>query len=238
MNPVPESVKAPKAPQVNLLPPEIEARRTQGRAKGLILFALLAFVLLLGGAWFYAFEARKNAEDDLAAEQAKTPQLTTELASYEYVNGVSDDYENSVFARLWAGATDIDWSAQLASLMKAFPEDIQFSSLQVTQVTPYATVGAPGTVFDQLDMGQVSFTGRSVEAITIPDLVDALNALPGFEGAWIEGQTMQSDEDHPDEWYEYTGSVRITYNALSGRTVTEQTEADPDVLAAITGEDS
>ena len=50
MNPVPAGVKAPQAPQVNLLPPEIAERRSQGRARMMILFSLVVFVLLLGGA--------------------------------------------------------------------------------------------------------------------------------------------------------------------------------------------
>ncbi|SEI86359.1 hypothetical protein [Demequina mangrovi] len=236
MNPVPETVKVPSAPQVNLLPPEIEQRRSQGRAKGLILFALIAFVIALGGAWFYAYTARVDSEKDLADAEARRPELTAELAAFDYVHGVASDYENSIMARAWAGATDVDWASQVAMVMATIPGDLSLSSVQITPASPYGGVGGDGTVFAQEDLGQLTFSGQATESDLAADLIVALDALPGFHGAWVDSEALGVDAESDAPVYDYSGSVRITYNALSGRTQTEQTEVDPEVLAAITGE--
>ncbi|WP_062306212.1 PilN domain-containing protein [Demequina subtropica] len=238
MNPVPESVKAPQAPQVNLLPPEIEARRTQGRAKGLLAFALLALAVVLGAAWFWFHSERVAAEDALAAEEARTPELQAELASYDYINGVAADYKNALLARAWAGATDVEWAAQVDALMEVFPKGVALTSMQVTPATPYGAVADDGTVFAQSDMGAITFAGSSSEPVDVADLIEQIDGLPGFTGTWIDTETIASVEGQNDPYYEYSGSVRVTYNVLSNRLETEQTKADPDVLAAISGEDN
>jgi Tfp pilus assembly protein PilN len=235
MNPVPGTVKAPLAPQVNLLPPEIAERRNQGRARGLILLSLVAFLLLLGGAWFYAITVRQGAEQDLADEQARRPVLMAELAEYDYLNVLADDYENSLLARAWAGSTDIDWSSQLAQILGAVPADIRLTDLQVTQGTPVSPAGTDGTVFGTPDMGVITFVGRSSKPGLVPDLQDALDALPGFTGAWVEAVALESEAESDTVFWQYTGSVRVTFQALSGRIESEQTEVPAELLEEITG---
>lgn len=233
MNPVPASINAPAAPQVNLLPPEIEAKRSQGRARIIILFGLIAFVLVLGAAWFLAYSARVEAEQDLALEQERRPTLVTELATYDYVRDVQAEAENSANARAWAGATDIDWATHMTALLAAVPEDVQLTGIQMVQTTPYGGATAAGTDFASLDMGSITFIGRALEPGLTTDLVVAFDGLPGFSGTWVDSKEIQANEDTDTGYWEYTGSTRITVTALSGRIETEQTEVPPEVLAAV-----
>ncbi|WP_062078874.1 PilN domain-containing protein [Demequina globuliformis] len=236
MNPVSQSVGAASTAQVNLLPPEIAQRRSQGRARIGIFAGFVVFLLLLAGAYVYSFTTRVAAEDELAQEQARRPQLVTELASYDYINDVQAQRENSYNARAWAGLTDIDWATQLAGLNAAMPDDIQWTSMQVTQATPYSAAGDDGTVFGSLDMGTVAFVGRSLEPLAPADLVDSIDALSGYQDTWIDSSQIQSSADSDVFYWEYAGATRITFNALSGRVETAQTEVPPELLEDNAGE--
>lgn len=230
MNPVDASIGAPSMAQVNLLPPEIAQKRSQGRARVFILLGFVLFVLLIVAVWFFAFTLRVSAEDELATEQERRPVLMAELATYDYVTEVQAAHDNSVLARIWAGATDIEWASQLAGLMEAMPEDVQWTSIQVSQATPYSNAGDDGTVYGSIDMGSLVFVGRSLEPVLTADLIDAIDGLPGFADTWIDSKLIQGDLEDDVAYWEYAGATRITFNALSGRITTEQTEVPPELL--------
>ncbi|WP_061962161.1 hypothetical protein [Demequina flava] len=231
MNPVSPQIGAPSSPQVNLVPPEIEQRRSRGRARIGILAGFVVFLLLLVAAWFLAYSSKVSAEEELAIEQDRRPVLVAELATYDYVNDVQAQFENSANARMWAGLTDIDWATQLSGLMAEMPDDIQWTAIQVTQATPYSSAGDDGTIFGSLDMGSVTFVGRSLEPSLVEDFADAVDALPGYQDTWIDSKQIQSNDETDTGFWEYAGATRITFNALSGRIETEQTEVPPELLA-------
>lgn len=223
MNPVPASVNAPGAAQVNLLPPEIAAKRNEGRAKVLMVASLMVFVLLLGAAWFFAYSARTSAEQDLADEQALRPELTTELATYDYVKVVEAQKDNSILARQWAGSSDIIWGDYTAALLKVVPDDVTLTDILMAQGTPFGPAGSDGTIFGLSDMGSLSFTGRAASPELVADFVDAVNSVPGFYDTFIEVSKVGTSDT--TEYWEYAGSVRVSFSALSDRTVTTQTTA-------------
>ncbi len=235
MNPVPAVINAPASPQVNLLPPEVAARRSQGRAKVLI---AVIFAIFLGGiavAYFLVLGLRTVAESDLADAEARRTELQTELASYGYINDLAATYDNSVAARAWAGSTDIDWATHLRALLGAVPEGITFTDVVIAQGTPIAPASGDGTAFAQADMGSLTFTGRSSDPSLTADLIEAIDALPGFSGTFVEAKAIASNEDTNTVYWEYSGSTRITYTALSYRTETEQTDVPAEVLDAVPG---
>ena len=85
MNPVPAAVNAPRTPQVNLLPPEIEARRSAKRTRNWLFLTVVFFVVLVIGVFaFTAFE-RKAAEHELVVAQQATTDKQNELAKYSYL---------------------------------------------------------------------------------------------------------------------------------------------------------
>ncbi|WP_152649868.1 PilN domain-containing protein [Demequina oxidasica] len=225
MNPVPASVNAPHSAQVNLLPPEIEAKRTQGRAKVMIAVGLVLFVLMLGAAWFLAYSARTSAESDLAYEQERRPELVETLASYDYVKVIEDQKDNSVLARQWAGSSDIIWGDYTAALLDVVPEDMSLTDVVMAQGTPYGPAGSDGTIFGLNDMGTLNFTGQAASPELAADLVEAINAVPGYYDTWIEVNKLESNEDTDTVYWEYAGATRVSFTALSDRTVTTQPTA-------------
>lgn len=222
MNPVPAAVNAPRTPTVNLLPPEIEQRRAKKRARNLILLGMVAFFLLVVGAWFYAYSAHQSAEAELAAEQDKTAEKQAELASYSYIPLIEEQLANSVNARAWVGQTDVEWSTQLDALFSALPKDVRLTSVIVTGASPVSPVLSDGTPLAMADLGSVAFAGTSKKPINVPDFQDAVEALPGFSMVSIQVIKVEGADDGETAFWSYAGTARITPNALSGRVETTQ----------------
>ncbi len=227
MNAVPVGVGAPRTPLVDLLPPEIEMRRKQNRAKRLIVSAVAVFLVLLGGAWFYTISLRTSAESNLAAEQDKTASKQDELKTYDYIPLVQAALDSAVAARAQAGSTDVTWATQLNSLLTAAPTNIALTSLSVSASTPSNPFSLDGTPFQQPDVGQMFFVGDAASAAEVAAFQDAMDALPAFQNTYISSVTLAVVADGAVPYWTFTGSTRITSNALSGRTVTEQEFVTP-----------
>lgn len=232
MNPVPAAVGAPRTPLVDLLPPEIEMRRKARRSRRLIVVMVLLFFTLLAVGWFYIFTARMAAEADLAAEQERTAVLQEELATYDYIPVVRAALENAVNARALAGSTDITWATQLNALLTAAPSDLSLVTLAVSGATPSDPVVLDGTPFEQPDLGQLYFSGHAANETQVVALQEAIDALPAFRNTYITSISLASVNEGEVPYWIFTGSTRITDNALSGRTETEQELVTPSPSAS------
>ena len=235
MNAVPLIVGAPRTPLVDLLPPEIEMDRKAKRAKALIGVAVLLFLVVLVGAWYATFAMRKSVESDLAAEQEKTPAKQVELATYDYVPLVYATLDNAVTARAWAGGSDITWATQLNSLIAAVPTNVALTTMAVTAANPSEPFMLDGTPFQQPDLGQLFISGDAATEADVTALQDAIDALPAFRNTYITSVAVAASTDGEVGYWTFTGTTRITSNALSGRTVTEQPILTPSPSAESEG---
>lgn len=235
MNAVPVAVGAPRTPLVDLLPPEIEMRRKENRAKRLIVGAVVLFLVLLVGAWYYTYSVRVSAESDLAAEQDRTVAKQAELATYDYIPVVQAALDNAVNARALAGSVDVTWATQLNSLLVTTPTDVALINLAVSASTPSNPYSLDGTPFQQPDLGQLFFTGDAASEAEVAAFQDAIDALPAFQNTYMSSVTLATVAEGQVPYWTFTGSTRITSNALSGRIVTEQTIVTPSPSAESEG---
>ncbi len=235
MNAVPEAVGAPRTPLVDLLPPEIEMRRKESRAKRLIVVAVVLFMALLVGAWYFAYSVRTSVESDLAVEQDLTAAKQEELATYDYIPLVRAALENAIGARALAGSADVTWATQLDSLLKATPSDISLTALAVTAATPSDPLIEAGNAFQQADIGQLFFSGEAASELEVAAFQDAIDSLPAFRDTYISSVSLGSTATGDVPYWSFSGTTRITSNALSGRTVTEQTFPSPSPSAESEG---
>ncbi len=222
MNPVPASVGAPRSPQVNLLPPDVAERRAASRTRRVIVALVILFMVGVVGIWFFTFTLRQAAEQALADEQAITTQKQTELATYAYLTPLRAQVDNALLARAAAGQADVLWADQLNAFLGAFPESTKLDQLLVSPTTPMAPYTTDGTLFGGIDVGSVSFSGTSTEPLDITALQNAIDALPGFERSSIDSVSLAPEADAAGPLWSYSGTVRVTINALSGRVTTEQ----------------
>ena len=222
MSQVPAHVGAPRTPQVNLLPPDVGQRRAAGRARRAMLAMVVLFTLLVGAAWYYVVTLAYDAQDNLTAEEARTPAKRQELDKYAYLPEMRSKVDIALQARYAIGAVDIVWADQLQALFSAFPSSMTLVSMDIQQGTPSAPQTSGGGVFDVPDYGSITFSATTTEKIDTAALIERINALPGYERTWIDTVELAPEaEGQPVRWA-LNGVIRITEYALSGRTETTQ----------------
>lgn len=232
MNPVPASVGAPRTPLVDLFPAAVVQKRSDQRTLRLLgaILGIFAFALLAVAA--LAYMNRQSAEADLAATTALTPGRQTELAKYNYLPALEAQVANSKNARTWAGIADIAWTDQLSALLGTLPASARLDALSAAPATPIAPLATGKSLFSTPDLGVVTFSGDLEYPIDAAALEDAINALPGFKDATID--TVAIQDGKTIAYWTFSGSVRITPNAASGRTTTTQKVVPVEPTAAAT----
>lgn len=220
MSAIPAQVGAPQSPQVNLLPADVEKRRSAGKARRAMLAIVVIFTLMLGGVWYYTTTLHQDAQARQEQEESRTVAKQAELATYSYLPELRAEVDNAVNARAAAGSVDILWADQLIALAGVMPSGTTFENLTISTTTPSAPYTSDGGVFSTPDFGSISFQGRSLTPLDPVALQESLDALPGFERTKIDAVQITDDPDIPDPYWVFSGATRITQYALSGRTET------------------
>jgi Tfp pilus assembly protein PilN len=211
-----------QVPRVDLLPPEVLARRRFRATQRRSAVVLAAVAAALAGGYVLAVLDAGDAADELATAQARTAELTAEQARYARVPQVYGQVDAAQVALRTAMAADVRWYAHLGDLAASAPEGLWLTSITAS-VTPAATPGAvPGTVVDPLaaagaapSLGTLRINGTVREEQQVAAWLDALDATPGLTGATTSGITRTAVGDQPVMTFE--SSATITADALSRR---------------------
>lgn len=215
MSNVPAAILAARAPQVNLIPPEVASRRAAGRTRGLIIVALFVFVALLGGAFYWADTQKQAAEQALADEQAITAQLEAEKASYAEVPAVKSQLANAKNVELFAGSTEIRWVNFLFASGGALPAGVSIDSWVVTSASIFGVAAPDGGPFAQPDIGVLNFSGTSAQYPIVADLERAIDSIPGVDRTFIASVALVTSDGVTS--YSFSGTARITADLLDQR---------------------
>ncbi len=121
--------------RVNLLPTEILAERRLRRTQLGLGAVVLGVVGAVAAGFVLAASSAATAEDELAAEQARTKVLTDEQAEYAEVPLVLGQVEAAQAARATAMATDVLWYEYLSHLSASYPQDVWMRDLTATVAT-------------------------------------------------------------------------------------------------------
>ena len=202
-------------PQVNLLPPEIRAKRgltTLKRWLGVSLVAVVALCVLAYGASLMSAAA---AQTDLATAQDNTAQLQKEQAKYAEVPQVLNALSTATAARKLGMSTEVQWKSYLDAITAVLPANISIESVTVAGATPMSAPAAPASALAAPSVGQIQFSAR---VATVPDTaawIDALNAVPGFSNAWVSAEALTATD--ATVYYTVTSSVQVTDLAYAKR---------------------
>lgn len=202
--------------QVNLLPPEIRARRALQRASRWLLVGLSVLAAALVGGYVAASLQVSSAGEELASAQAETMRLSQEQSVYADVPAVLGQLSTLQEARVQGLATEIDWSRHLQQVLAVMPETVSVSSVDVVGASPMLAVAPPADPLHGPSVSRIAFTGRSASVPDTAAWVDALNSVPGFSDAWVSGVTRAQDDAHGVH-YQVTSSVQVTEAAFTHR---------------------
>ena len=201
-------------PQVNLLPPEIRAKRAAGVATRWLIIAVLTTVALVALGTLFTMQLRSVAEDELATARIATEDLLAEQMTYSEVTPMLTALANQRLARSLTYSTEVEWADYLTAFEAVLPPATSISTAAVTRIDPGTTLAA----LNQPAIAVLTFTGHTA---TVPDQaawIDALNSLTGFADARVTVGAVTGDTE--TTVYEYTTEVRVTLAAASTRFAT------------------
>lgn len=204
-----------RLPQVNLLPPEVHAKRGLARVKRWLAAGLVLAILLAVGGVGLAMMAESGAEAELAEAQAETDRLVLEQQKYAEVPLLLSQLDQVSAARTYGMSTEVLWPAYLSAVAATAPEGVAIDLLSVTAAAPGAGVALPTDALAAPSIANIAF---SAESLTLPDTagwLDGLATIPGFSDAWFSSATVTEEEGLV--YYTVSATVQINEQAFAGR---------------------
>lgn len=199
-------------PRVNLLPPEVFARRAVRTVQRGAVAATAGVLLLVAAAWGVASAQTSGEQQRLDAANARVQALQAEQARYAAAPQVIKQVDAAEAARALAMGQDVAWYSYVDSLTRALPAGAWLAEVQ-TAVTPAAASGAAATPASSL--GSVSISAKSLNYEDVAAYLDALAALPGVADAYLTSSTQDDSSGTPVVTFSVTAEV--TAAALSHR---------------------
>jgi Tfp pilus assembly protein PilN len=168
-------------PRVDLLPPEVHARRQDGRLNRMLVLVLVAAVVLSGGVVLGAKLVADGSAANLAGAQARTAQLLAQQRRYSTVSSTKSRLAATRAARATVAGHVIDWRGYLRSVSATLPAGVHVAAATV-EAAGATTTGAaaagvaapPGTV------ATLTLQVRTAHWTAVQDWLTALPALRGF----------------------------------------------------------
>ncbi len=159
-------IPGPRLPSVNLLSPDTLQHLAVRQVRRRLIAAGMVGALLVGGGWAVQSMRLSSAKSGLAAEQALTPPLRTELASLQPVATFVSGLDSRKQAASKAMAAEVLFSQALKDLNKRTPNGVQLSSISVA-LTP-EVVSAVAPAVSPLTKAGVGTTAQGAPAATTP----------------------------------------------------------------------
>ncbi|MGN6331121.1 MAG: PilN domain-containing protein [Motilibacteraceae bacterium] len=207
-------------PRVNLLPPEIAEAVRLRKVKAGLGAVVVGAVAVVGLLYVQATGAVNDAQDQVAAAQARTTQINAETAKYSDVPRVYAQVAAAQAQLEQAMGQEVRWSYYLNDLSLTIPPHVWLTQLQVTTnngaagATP-AAAGAAASLTTP-GIGSVKFSGVAYSHNDVAAWLDALAKQKGYADAYFS----KSEED-PDSLsrptVKFDSTVTVTSDALSGR---------------------
>jgi hypothetical protein len=173
---------------------------------------LVVVLIGVGGAWYLA----QQAQQDLAAEQARTATLLAAQQRYKKVAALESENELWQTAQHVAGATEIDWQDYLVKVQQTLPDGVQIQSVKVDSETPLAAYAQPSSPLLGARVATITFTASSAELPDVPRWLDALKTLTGYADANPDSVDLNAGE------YAATITMHVNTGAFDNRFATKE----------------
>jgi Tfp pilus assembly protein PilN len=201
----------------NLLPPEVVQSRRVRFIRRMVLLGLVFVLLACLIAYAYVYLGHRSAEHDLAAEQARSQQLTVQQHQYNAVVQIKGDTAQVRTQLSGLLGQDVNTAALITKITQALPAGTAISTLTVTvnTATAQGTAAASNTT-GSLDtsgnphIGTITVTGTAKTTVDVATYVDKLTRIPGLVDVFPTSNTSTDDTGT-----HYTIDMALTSTLLS-----------------------
>lgn len=200
---------APALPQVNLLPPEVRSARSVRKVKGWLVISIGLSLLVVAAGYLLGTMEKGRANDELDAARRETDTLLAEQLQYAEVPRVLQALDDAETASMLALSGEVRWDEYLGAIDAIIGPNVSMETLAVQQVLPTEET----VPLDPPAIAVLTFSGRATSVPDGPALADALDALPGLDGARVEVVGINGLD--ANRWWDVTITVRVTQEALT-----------------------
>ncbi|WP_380168485.1 PilN domain-containing protein [Jannaschia sp. R86511] len=200
--------------RVDLMPPEIAERRRFARARGWMVVGLVAVSAGLGAGWYLAAADAAAAQEELAAEQARTVELQAEAAQFAQVPAILASVGRAESALATAMASDVEWYRYLSQIGQSAPDTVWFQTITAATVAPGSLTADP--LAPQDTVAEVSTTGRALSYPDVATWLDAMDGIKDLDYVFFTDATLDDDTGE-DPWVDFTATSKVAPGAFSDR---------------------
>lgn len=207
--------------RIDLLPAEYVERRAQRRNIALV-FVVGALVVLLLIGWFFLLTTQVNdAQEDLAAAQARNQTLQAEIDELQRFAELEAEVQNKRTALQTVFAGDIDWPAIMTEIAMVIPGDVWLDSFQTSAGATEGASQVPseGNVIrlsNKAPFGRISFSGNAVCMPGVPKWLIRLGTVKDFSAIWLTN-AAENDSRPGCEPVAFSSTVELSETSLSRR---------------------
>ncbi len=192
---------------INLLPPEVGRARTRRRRLGLLIFAAVAYIAILGMGVLIWSGRVDDARRKVEAQTSIVQTLQRQIVGLSDSGELAIRYEAKADLVRTALSKDIDWGIIMNDLARLLPPRLWVETFSGTVVAQ----AIPGV------MGQVAFSGVGFD---FPDVSAWLRALDsdqfsGITGTWVNTLSLGTMGD--DDVVTFTSTAVLTSAAVTDR---------------------
>lgn len=200
-------------PRVDLLPPEVSARRAATARRRSLVFGVVgvaaATVLAIVGAFAYSVQANVA----LALEQQRTTQLLGEQAKFTGVRGMQDQISLIQAAQEVGGSTEVDWKAYLEKIQATLPGAVGIQTVQIDAASPLAVYAQSTTPLEGPRVATIAFTATTDSFPQMPQWLSALESLP----AYVDATPDSATRDEGNGTYTVSITMHVSAEIYDGR---------------------
>ncbi|SFJ96869.1 fimbrial assembly protein [Cellulomonas sp. KH9] len=205
----------PALPQVNLLPPEIVGKHRLRRLKRRLVFVVAAVVAFAAVGYGTSIVSLTEARAEQSRAEAETTRLLQQQAKYSEVPQVLGALERATSARLLGMSTEALWAPYLRAIGAVMPEGVGLTGFAMDGATPMLAPAPPVSPLDEPAVATITFEAKAPTLVDTAAWIDALNAIPGFHGAWVSSASLEEFDGQPV--YGYTSRVLVSDQAYANR---------------------
>jgi len=197
-------------PRVNLIPPEIAARKHLRQAQiGMVLVVVAA----VAGVAYAHIEGSHNitkAKSRLANAENSATSLQKQIQRYNDVGQVTTELTATHAMLIQATGTEVKWSSYLADLSVVIPQSSWLTGMTISESAAPGTTTNPAE--SPVQIGQVIMHGNSTDWPTLATYLDSLQPEPGLSDILFSSANEKYIGQH--KVVTFTSSADVTSAAL------------------------
>jgi hypothetical protein len=198
-------------PRVELLPREVRQRERAHGLRRLSLQLAVVVLILVGGAFAFAFYGSVGANAELATAQRTTVSLQGGSKNFSELTAAAKLIADGKEARAMGASTEILWNSVVGPIRSALPTGVVLDTLTMAGHAPGAADLTPDGPLGNPRQATIAMTLFSPTFLDAPAVARKLVDVPGFADASLGSVTAV------EGGYMANITLNINEKAFSGR---------------------